>query len=531
MNIRSITPQDAEPLQKILEITPEFNVKDTACCSECLADFFAGGETYRFICAENYGKINGFACYGKDTIADNVIEVYWVVVAPQYRKKGIGRLLLSYIEDAAAAENARMISIETESDPTYAGTRSFYERCGYRLEASVKDFYREGDDKLIYAKRLKKPRDDGGDKPAERKDDWGSLLPAGIERPEDLPKKFGFHEEIGEVVKKFPMRVSRHYLSLIERPGDPIWKQCIPDKLELEDFGVEDPLNEEGDSPVPGLTHRYPDRVLLLVSNQCATYCRFCTRKRKVGDPAKAITMSQIQQGIQYIRENPQIRDVILSGGDPLMLSDGFLERILRDLRRIPHVQVIRIGTRVPCTLPQRVTEELCHMLKKYHPLYVNTHFNHPREVTPEAKKACEMLSDAGIPLGCQTVLLKGVNDDPEVMRALVQKLLRIRVKPYYVYQCDIARGNEHFRTPISKGIEIIENLRGHTSGMGVPQFVIDAPGGGGKIPLQPDYVIKKTKKKIVLRNYKGLTFEYPEPLFYEVEEKKKLAISIKHVE
>jgi lysine 2,3-aminomutase len=222
---------------------------------------------------------------------------------------------------------------------------------------------------------------------------------------------------------------------------------------------------------------------------------------------------------------------VILSGGDPFMLSDSFLERILKDLRRIPHLQVIRIGTRVPCTLPQRITEDLCNMLKKYHPLYVNTHFNHPKEITPESKKACEMLSNAGIPLGCQTVLLKGVNDNPQIMRELVQKLLEIRVKPYYIYQCDIARGNEHFRTPIHRGLEIIESLRGHTSGMCVPHFMIDAPGGGGKIPLQPNYVVKKTKKKIVLRNYNGEIYEYPEPMFYEVEEKKKLAITIKPTE
>jgi lysine 2,3-aminomutase len=363
------------------------------------------------------------------------------------------------------------------------------------------------------------------------KENWASLIGKRIEKPSELPPQYKVNiEEIEDVTRKFPMRISQYYFDLIEYEGDPIWKQCVPDKLELEDFGMEDPLNEEGDSPVPGLTHRYPDRVLLLVSNQCAMYCRFCTRKRRVGHPLREITMAQIMKGVDYIRENPQIRDVILSGGDPLMLNENFLEEILKELRAIPHVQIIRIGTRIPCALPQRITENLCSMLKKYHPLYINTHFNHPREITPEARKACEMLADAGIPLGCQTVLLRGVNDSPAVMKELMQKLVEIRVKPYYIYQCDLARGNEHFRTPLSAGLEIMEGLRGHTSGMCVPQFVIDAPGGGGKIPLQPDYIVKKTKRKITLRNYSGRVFEYPEPLVFEVGDKKDLNISIKPV-
>jgi GNAT superfamily N-acetyltransferase len=234
MNVRSATPKDLDAVKNILDSTPEFNEKDTACCVECLDEFLSGGLTYRFICAEEDGRISGFACYGRDFLADDVLEVYWIVVAPKNRKKGVGRIILSHIEEQAAREGVRMITAETESDPTYAGTRRFYERCDYRLEACIKDFYGEGDDKIIYGKRI------GA---AEKKDDWGSLLPAGIERPEDIPKKFGFHDEIGEVVKKFPMRVSRHYMNLIERPGDPIWRQCIPDRLELEDFGVEDPLN------------------------------------------------------------------------------------------------------------------------------------------------------------------------------------------------------------------------------------------------------------------------------------------------
>jgi lysine 2,3-aminomutase len=309
------------------------------------------------------------------------------------------------------------------------------------------------------------------------------------------------------------MRINPYYLSLIKSKDDAVWKQCIPDLKELTDpVGMEDPLNEEKDSPVPGLTHRYPDRVLLLISNQCSMYCRFCTRKRKVGDPEKRITKEQIMQGVNYIKAHPEVRDVVLSGGDPLMLKDNMLEFILKQLRKISHLQVIRIGTRVPCALPQRVTPELCAMLKKYHPLYMNVHFNHPSEITPEAKEACEMLADAGIPLGCQTVLLKGVNDDPKVMKELMQKLLTIRVKPYYIYQCDFTQGVNHFRTKVSKGLDVISALRGHTSGLAVPHYVIDAPGGGGKIPVQPDYVAERTGKEVVLRNYAGKTYTYTEP-------------------
>jgi lysine 2,3-aminomutase len=243
-------------------------------------------------------------------------------------------------------------------------------------------------------------------------------------------------------------------------------------------------------------------------------YCRFCTRKRKVGDPFKRITKEQIMRGIEYVREHTEVRDVLLSGGDPFLLSDSYLEWILKEIRRIPHVEIIRIGTRVPCTLPQRVTPELCAMLRKYHPLYINVHFNHPNEVTDASRLACEMLADVGIPMGNQSVLLKGVNDDPKVMKELVHKLLMMRVKPYYLYQADLVRGTHHFRTPVKKGLDIIRALRGHTSGMAVPHYIIDSPGGGGKIPLLPEYVMGREGNKLVLTNYECRLFDY-----YDVEE------------
>jgi len=319
-------------------------------------------------------------------------------------------------------------------------------------------------------------------------------------------------EKLKEVIRKYPMRINPYYLSLIKKKDDAIWKQSIPDVQELDDSeGFEDPLCEERDSPVPGLTHRYPDRVLLLVSNQCAMYCRFCTRKRKVGDPFKRITRAQILRGIEYIGGHPEIRDVLLSGGDPLLLSDAYLEWILKEIRKIEHVEVIRIGTRVPCALPHRITPELCNMLKKYHPLFVNVHFSHPDEITEMSAAACGMLSDAGIPLSSQTVLLKGVNDDPKVMKDLMQKLLKIRVRPYYIYQADMTKGINHFRAKVEKGIEIINSIQGWTSGLAVPHFVIDSPGGGGKIPLLPNYVVSRDDKKLVLKNYSGKTYTYEE--------------------
>jgi lysine 2,3-aminomutase len=278
---------------------------------------------------------------------------------------------------------------------------------------------------------------------------------------------------------------------------------------------MEDSLAEDRDSPVPGLTHRYPDRVLMLVTTQCATYCRYCTRSRIVGDPNETFSRSDFNQQINYIKANPQIRDVILSGGDPLILPIKILEEILSRLREIPHVEIIRIGTRVPVFLPMKITEELTGMLEKYHPLWMNIHVNHPNEITEELAHATDLLTRAGIPLGNQTVLMAGVNDCVHIQRALVQQLLRIRVRPYYLFQCDLVEGAGHFRTPVSKGIEIIEGLRGHTSGLGVPTFAIDAPGGGGKIPLMPNYLLSMSEHNVVIRNYEGYVAAYEESTSY----------------
>ncbi len=319
-------------------------------------------------------------------------------------------------------------------------------------------------------------------------------------------------DEINDVRKTYPMRIPRYYYNLIQAENDPIWMQSVPTIKELQDQEAEeDPLHEDEDSPVPRLTHRYPDRVLFLITDRCPMYCRFCTRKRMVGR-ASDVTEKTIAMGLDYIRSHTEIRDVLLSGGDPLMVSDHKLEQIISSLRAIPHVQIIRIGTKFPCVLPSRITDDLCNMLKKYHPIYLNTHFNHPREVTPEAKAACERLANAGIPVGCQTVLLKGVNDDPEIMKELMHKLLLMRVRPYYLYQTDLTRGTNHFRARVEVGLQIIEALRGHTTGFAVPQFVIDAPGGGGKIPLMPEYVQKMDDGEVILRNFEGKTYRYPQP-------------------
>lgn len=313
------------------------------------------------------------------------------------------------------------------------------------------------------------------------------------------------------VIATFPMRINPYYLQLIKKAGGPLWKQAVPDPAELLDpVCVADPLDEENLSPVPNLVHKYPDRVLFLVSSQCAMYCRFCTRKRKVGTGKMHITQETIQAGLDYIRHHPQVREVLLSGGDPLLLPDSQIEYLLHELRRIPSVKVIRIGTRVPCTLPMRVTPELVAILKKYHPLYINTHFNHPAEITPESSAACGLLADSGIPLGCQTVLLKGVNDTPEIMRELLLKLLEIRVKPYYLFQTDLTYGTNHFRTSTATGIGIMRSLIGHISGMAVPTFALDGPGGKGKIPLTPDYILSRGDK-LVFENYRGEICTYPE--------------------
>ncbi len=351
--------------------------------------------------------------------------------------------------------------------------------------------------------------------------EWKKHLSDSVVKVEDLPfvpESLEYRERLKKVVDVFPVRINSYFLSQIKNENDPLWKQVVPTLEELDDIIdeesllVSDPLNEEGDMPVPELVHRYPDRVLLMVNNQCPVICRFCTRKRKIGFPG-VVSRETLRRGIEYIHNHSEVRDVILSGGDPLLVPDKELDRILGELRSIPHLEIIRIGTRVPGTLPQRVTPELCDILKKYHPLYFNMHFNHPDEITPEVEGACNMLADTGIPLGSQTVLLKGVNDDPKVMKELMHKLLMIRIKPYYIYQADMALGTDHFRTDVQKGLELISDLQGHTSGMGVPYFVIDAPGGGGKVRLLPDTVVEHNEKEIIIKNYEGKVFCYPQPI------------------
>src|ERR1044072_7626752 len=301
------------------------------------------------------------------------------------------------------------------------------------------------------------------------------------------PEHFPDLERLREAARNFEFRISPAMVDLIKSPGDPIWRQYVPDLQELEVHdGLVDSLAEDANSPVPNITHRYPDRALFLVSPVCASYCRFCTRRRKVGDPEK-IPMSQFESAFQYLEQHTEIRDVIMSGGDPLFLNERRLDMILTRLRSIPHLQIIRIGSRVPCHLPERITPELTAMLRRFHPLFINTHFNHPDELTPAAVHGLGILADAGIPLGCQTVLLKGVNDDPEVMKLLMQRLLTARVRPYYIYMCDQVAGAEHFRTTVQAGIKVMEALRGWTSGLAHHHFVIDAPGGGGEIPLLPE--------------------------------------------
>ena len=348
--------------------------------------------------------------------------------------------------------------------------------------------------------------------------DWQKLLhERSVASLQQLVAKFGPEqfpdlERLQQAIDNFELRISPAMVDLIKEPGDPIWRQYVPDLQELEVVdGVPDSLNEDEDSPVPNITHRYPDRALFLVSPVCAAYCRFCTRRRKVGDPEK-IPMSQFESAFRYLAEHTEIRDVIMSGGDPLLLSDRRLDQILSRLRQIKHIEVVRIGSRVPCHLPERITPELCATLKKYHPLYITTHFNHPDELTPAAVKGLGLLADAGVPLGCQTVLLKGVNDDADVMKELMQRLLAARVRPYYIYMCDQVAGAEHFKTSVETGLEIIKALRGWTSGLAVPHFVIDAPGGGGKIPLLPEYVVRITEDEVVLRNYRGKRYVWRQP-------------------
>ena len=319
-------------------------------------------------------------------------------------------------------------------------------------------------------------------------------------------------EALQPAFDNFQMRITRESLEQIQAVGDANWQQFIPSVQELEVIdGVIDSLDEDGDSPVPNITHRYPDRALFLVSPVCASYCRFCTRRRKVGDPEK-ISLKEYESAFQYLAAHTEIRDVILSGGDPMMLSDQRLEYIFQRLRAIPHIEIIRLGSRITSHLPERITPEFCDMVQKYHPIFMNTHFNHPSELTPAAVAALDRLSRAGISLGCQTVLLKGVNDDPRVMMQLMHALLRARVRPYYIYMADQVAGGEHFRTTVQKGLEILQALRGWTSGLAVPQFVIDAPGGGGKVPLLPEYVEEITDDEVVFRNYEGKRFTYKQP-------------------
>ena len=325
-----------------------------------------------------------------------------------------------------------------------------------------------------------------------------------------------------KALEHFRMAITPYYLSLIDPndPHDPVRRQAVPtgDEAYRSPEDLEDPLEEDGDSPVPGLTHRYPDRVLFLITDQCAMYCRHCTRRRLAGQKDGARTRAQIDACIDYIRNTPSVRDVLLSGGDALLMSDERLEYILSNLRNIDHVEIIRIGTRTPVVLPQRITPELCAIIRKYHPVWLNTHFNHTNEITPDSKRATTMLADAGVQLGNQSVLLRGVNDCVHVMRKLVNGLVYIRVRPYYIYQCDLSLGLSHFRTPVAKGLEIIESLRGHTSGFCVPTYVVDAPGGGGKIPVMPDYLISQNPDHIVLRNFEGVITTYKQPDEYKNE-------------
>ncbi len=354
----------------------------------------------------------------------------------------------------------------------------------------------------------------------EEWEDWRWQLKHRVTRAEQLNLILNLsQEEIAAIEAskgRMATAITPYFAKLMDRNDSncPIRLQAIPtlEEFHFSPHDLNDPCAEDENSPVHGLVHRYPDRVLLLVTDKCAVYCRYCTRRRMVGSSEKCITEEKLDEAVAYIQATKKVRDVLISGGDPLLFEDDHLEGILSKVRKIPHVEIIRIGTRVPVTLPQRITQTLTSMLKKYHPLWMSIHFTHPKEITKEVRRACAMLAEAGIPLGSQTVLLRKINDRPVVMKRLMHELLKIRVRPYYIYQCDLAMGTEHFRTPIAVGINIIEKLRGHTTGYAVPSFVIDAPGGGGKIPVGPTYLISQDKGKMVLRNYQGKVFEYQEP-------------------
>jgi lysine 2,3-aminomutase len=361
------------------------------------------------------------------------------------------------------------------------------------------------------------------DVPDEKWNSWRWQLSHRINTPEEFDQIIPLREGEKKALSAahlFRVEITPYFISLInpDDPDDPVRKQVVPSEEEMVPFTamMEDSLAEDAHSPVPGLVHRYPDRVLMLVTTQCASYCRYCTRSRIVGDPSATFSRAEFEMQLEYLKRTPQVRDVLLSGGDPLVLAPKILDEILRRLREIPHIEIVRIGTRVPVFMPMRVTEELTQMLEKYHPLWMNIHVNHPNEITAELADACDRLTRAGIPLGNQAVLLAGVNDNTHVQRELVQKLVQIRVRPYYLYQCDLVEGAGHFRTPVAKGIEIMEGLRGHTSGYAVHSYMIDAPGGGGKIPVTPNYLLSMSDHKVILRNFEGYITTYEEPLDYD---------------
>ena len=364
------------------------------------------------------------------------------------------------------------------------------------------------------------------DIPEEQWNDWRWQLSHRLNSLEDIGKVLKLSDSEKKALGQrglFRVDVTPYFISLMDPndPNDPVRRQVIPTEKEITTFTgmMEDSLAEDAHSPVPGLVHRYPDRALMLVTTQCGSYCRYCTRGRIVGDPNATFSRQELDAQIDYLEKTPQIRDVLLSGGDPLVLAPKLLEELLTRLRAIPHIEIVRIGSRVPVFMPMRITDELCEMLAKFHPLWLNIHVNHPNEITAELAEACDKLSRAGIPLGNQSVLLAGINDCVHIQRKLVQDLVRLRVRPYYLYICDLVEGAGHFRTPVSKGIEIIEGLRGHTSGFAVPTFVVDAPGGGGKIPVMPNYLISSSDHKVVLRNYEGFISTYEEPLDYQAHD------------
>jgi len=358
--------------------------------------------------------------------------------------------------------------------------------------------------------------------PPEQWNDWRWQLSHRLNSVEDFARviRLTSSEEAGlSAPGRFRVDVTPYFAGLMhpEDPNCPIRRQVVPTALEAVRFEAEmaDSLAEDAHSPVPGLVHRYPDRVLMLVTTECASYCRFCTRGRMVGDPHAQFSLADYERQLDYIAATPQIRDVLLSGGDPLIMPQRILEGLLTRLRAIPHVEIIRIGSRVPVFLPQRITVELVGMLRRFHPVWINVHFNHPKEITPDVEIALARMADAGIPLGSQTVLMAGINDCPNIIMAMSHKLVRNRVRPYYLYQCDLVHGAGHFRTPVAKGIEIMESLRGHTSGYAIPTFVIDAPEGGGKVPILPNYLLSMSESKVVIRNYEGFVSTYAQPTEY----------------